>query len=92
MRTYRVFIEASGLAIPNGPIGFATNRFVLASTPSEAKALAVRKTLRAWTLGHWKGVSGRVPEMMATEVEEVSLLRFQEGLRQNGAHAFYEEE
>ncbi len=92
MRAYHVTIDASGLAIPDGPTGFAANRFVVASTPSAAKALAVRKTLQAWTLGHWKGVSSRLPEAVATHAEEVGLIRLLSGLRQNRAHNFYDEE
>lgn len=92
MRVYHVTIEASGLAISDGPTGFAANRFVVASTPSAAKALAVRKTLQAWTLGHWKGVSSRLPEVVATDVKEIGLIRFLSSLRQNRVHAFYDEE
>lgn len=88
MRPYLVEVEANGLVIPDGPIGFIANRFVLAKSERDAIDKAFALTLR----GSNGWLEGKKPRLSANYVRRIGIWHFLTHRRQNRGHAFFMEE
>lgn len=87
MRFYVVEIEGRDLKIPDGPIGFFANRYVLAGSSADAEKRARRVMLRQWSKSF-----DSVPNLKANRIEPIGLLHALRNLRQNRGHTFYLED
>jgi hypothetical protein len=88
---YLVEIEADRLGIPDGPLGFIANRWVIAASVDGARRKALLMTQRVWER-KWVPPGSRNLALTAVRAERVSFVRWSRGLKQNSGHIFYEQD
>lgn len=88
---YLVQIEADRLGVPDGPLGFIANRWIVAASVHGAQRKALRMTQRVWER-KWVPPGSRNLALVVARTERVSFVRWLGGRKQNGGHIFYDQD